>query len=53
MSMCLAASLDLLLLKKKIVDLLLQYKVSGLKILSTTLNLGTNFFNHIAYPTST
>jgi hypothetical protein len=47
MSMCLAVSLDLLLLKKKIVDLLSQYIDSGLEMLSTTLNQGTNFFNHI------
>jgi hypothetical protein len=48
MSMCLGESLDLLLLEKKIVDLLSQYIVSGLEMLSTTLNLGTNFFSHTA-----
>jgi hypothetical protein len=37
MSMCLVAPLDLLLLKKKTVDLLSQYKVSGIKMLSTIL----------------
>jgi hypothetical protein len=52
MSMCLAASLDLWLLKKKTADLLSQYKVSGLEMLSITLNLGTNFFSHTAYPTA-
>jgi hypothetical protein len=50
MSMCLTASLDLLLLEKKTADLLSHYIVSGLKMLSTTLNPGTNFFSHTAYP---
>jgi hypothetical protein len=49
MSMCLATSLDLLL-EKKTVDLLSQYIVSGLEMLSTTLNLGTTFFSHTACP---
>jgi hypothetical protein len=35
MSICLVASLDLLLLKKKTVNLLSQYIVSGLEMLST------------------
>jgi hypothetical protein len=49
--MCLAASIDLLLLEKKIADLLSHYKVSGFEMLSTILNPGTNFFNHTACPT--
>jgi hypothetical protein len=36
------------LLEKKIAGLLSQYKVSGLEMLYTTLNLGTNIFNHTA-----
>jgi hypothetical protein len=50
--MCLVASLDLLLLEKKIVDLLSKYIVSGLELLSTTLNLDTDFFNHKTCPTT-
>jgi hypothetical protein len=50
--MCLAALLDLLLLKKKIADLLSQYIVSGLEMLSATLNPATNFFSHTACPTA-